>query len=101
MSIAIFCGCLRYNSTCSLCRSGKRAYIAGLRAYRQGKSRHTRHGHGGFGYRWTDGWYDGRNANPNTEKQREKEKIRETGMKIRRLKRERSKIDRKIRSITI
>lgn len=97
MSAYIFCGCSLYNQKCYLCREGKAAHKAGLRAYRQGKSRYAKPAHSGFGYRWTDGWYEGRNANPNTLKKRLAEKAAETQRRVAQLKRDRQTIDRKLR----
>ncbi len=72
----IGCGCARYDPTCSICRMGKAAYRAGRRAYKQGRSSHAKHGHHGFAYKWSEGWEDAREANPNTAARRAKEVAR-------------------------
>lgn len=99
-NMLIFCSCQRYSPTCFICRAGKRAYHAGRRAYRQGKSRTSPHAHRGYEIHWRNGWYDGRNANPNTAACRAVEEANRRREEAARLNRERVKIDRRIKALT-
>lgn len=94
------CMCSSYDTSCWMCRASKQAYLAGKRAYKQGKSRHTKHSHSGYSYRWSAGWHDARDENPNTARERTKEQGDKNRAEIRRLKRERTEIDRKIAALS-
>ncbi len=96
----IWCDCSRYTSSCPICRNGRAAYRAGRRAYRQGRSSRAKHGHHGYGYRWSAGWEDARNANPNTAARRAKEKETRRQLELRRLRRERTVLDHRIKALT-
>ena len=101
MSCFIGCCCKQYDPTCPVCRAGKAAYDAGRRAYRQGRSSHTKHGHHGFEYRWTKGWDDARNANPNTAARRAKERAARNAEEAKRLQCERAEIDRRLKELSV
>jgi hypothetical protein len=98
----IWCECKRHDPKCWVCTSKRKAYRAGKRAYRMRRSRNekTRWTNSGFHFHWTNGWDDGRKANPHTAARRAQEEAAVKTDKLRRLQRERMTLDRQIKALS-